>query len=407
MKITGIITEYNPFHLGHKFHLDNCKKDTNCDGVICIMSGNFVQRGLPAITDKWSRANMAVEAGVDLVLELPTLFATASAEYFAFGSVSILDSLNIVDSIYFGSEVGSMPLIKEVSQILAFEPADFKHILSENLKLGLPFPKARANALEEYIKEYSSKDLDLTMLNTFLSSSNNILALEYCKNLLRIGSNITPLTLKREGSLYNDKETKENKFASATAIRDNIYKNNSLYHIKEFLPNYTYNILNSKKYFPDVNEMFNFIKYNLTLYPSLISNITDATEGLDNKILNEISRSNSFDKLINNCKSKRYTYTRISRVLSHVYLGITNNLYGLINQQPEYIRVLALNSTGAKILKEIKNASDVNIITKVPRKISDPLLALDIKATNLYSLLNKDLEMSSDYLKSPIIKKDF
>ena len=408
MNITGIITEYNPFHLGHEFHLENCRKDTKCDAVICIMSGNFVQRGLPAITDKWSRTKMALEAGIDLVIELPTIYAVSSAEYFAFGAISLLNSLSVVDNIYFGSEAGDTKLIKLIANILNDEPKEFKIFLKESLSLGNPYPKARAYSLKKYISEVLKLNINLENISEFLNSSNNILGIEYCKSLLKLNSPIKTFTLKREGSNYNSKEINKNKFASATAIRESIYTNNSIKATKEFLPGFTYNILNSKNSFSSLESMFNYIKYILTLDPSKLSLISDASEGLDNKILNELKNSNSFEELISRCKSKRYTYTRISRVLCQLFLGFDENLNKLKKSEPSYIRVLGLSETGAKILKEIKNNSNINIniITKVPKKISDPILELDIKATNLYSLLNPDIKINSDYLISPIIKKD-
>lgn len=406
MKISGLITEYNPFHLGHKFHFENCKKNTSADATICVMSGNFVQRGMPALTDKWSRAKMALDSGVDLVVELPTLYAVSSAEHFAFGAISLLNSLNIIDNVYFGSEAGSIELIKLIANILANEPLEFKKLLKENLSLGLPFPKARAKSLASYILEYSKTTIDISDLDKFLNSSNNILGIEYCKSINRLKSNINPLTLKREGSNYNDTSMTKHPFASATAIRTNIFANNSLDSIKKFLPEVSYNILSEQKYFADPSSMFNYIKYQLMLYPSVISQIADASEGLDNKILNELRIATSYDDLINRCKSKRYTHTRISRILCHVFLGIDKELYSLIKTPPTYLRVLALNQNGAKILKEIKKNSDIKIITKVPQKITDPLLNLDIKATNLYSLLNPSIKENSDYLLSPIIKKN-
>lgn len=406
MRISGIITEYNPFHLGHNFHLENCKKDTNPDGVICIMSGNFVQRGLPAITDKWSRAEMAIKSGVDLVIELPTLFAVSSAEFFSFGAISILDSLNIVNNIYFGSEAGDTKVLNIIADILVSEPTSFKSILKENLDKGLAFPVARANALEIYIKQNIDLDINSTELSDILNSSNNILGIEYCKSIQRLNSSIIPTTLKRSGSNYNDKVAQENKFASATAIREYIKTENSLESTKELLPIQTYNILKSKKDLASPELMFNYIKYNLLLNPNLATDIKDANEGLSNKILKELANSNSFEELISNCKSKRYTHTRISRVLCLIFLGINSKTQELLHQRPKYIRVLALNQTGAKILKQIKKNSDIQIITKLPRHIDDPLLKLDIKATNLYSLLNKDLPLNSDYFKSPFIQKD-
>ncbi|MGL4761443.1 MAG: nucleotidyltransferase [Sarcina sp.] len=405
MKISGIVTEYNPFHLGHNFHLENCKIDTSSDAVICVMSGNFVQRGTPALLDKWSRAQMAIDNGVDLVIELPTLYAVSSAEHFAFGAISLLDSINVVDNIYFGSELGSVDLIMLIADILAVEPLEFKILLKDLLALGLPFPKARSKSLQIYILEHKKTNLDISSLESFLNSPNNILGIEYCKNIIRLNSSIKPITLKREGSDYNDTKTKKNSFASATAIRNEIL-HNSVDSIKEFLPKQTYNILKNKQYFTNPASMFNYIRYQLMLYPSIISEIQDASEGLDNKILNEIKVAKNYEDLLLKCKSKRYTHTRISRIICHLFLGIDKVLYDKLKERPNYIRVLALNKTGGKILKSIKNNSEIEIITKVPRKISDPLLALDVRATNLYSLLNPTLKESSDYLLSPIIKKD-
>lgn len=406
LNITGIITEYNPFHFGHKFHLENCKKDTSCDAVICIMSGNFVQRGLPALTDKWTRTKMALDASVDLVIELPTLYAISSAEYFAFAAISILDSLNVVNNVYFGSEAGDIDLILLTAKILNDEPLEFKNFLKSELESGVSFPKSRAKSVQKYMSNILNLNVDPLTLEAFLNSSNNILAIEYCKSILNFNSNIKPFTLKRTGSDYNDKFTQKDKFASATAIRESILNTNSLESIKEFLPSFTHNILNSKTSFTNPELMFSYIKYNLALSPENIKNIEDASEGLDNKILKEFKNCNSLAELISKCKSKRYTYTRINRILCQLFLGFSNDLYSFKKSRPNYIRVLGFSENGAKILKEIKKNSSIEIITKIPREITNPLLQLDIKATNLYSLLDKDLKFASDYLISPIIKKN-
>lgn len=187
--ITGIITEYNPFHKGHEYHLQKAKSDTNSDGIVCVMSGNFMQRGIPSIIDKWKRAEMAIKNGVDLVLELPLVYSISSAEYFAFGSVSLLNSLGIVDNLYFGSEDGDVSTLKKIAEILADEPFEYKTILKENLKSGLPFHSSRSNALASYIK--SDDILDI------LRNSNNILGIEYIKTLKLLNSSICPYTLKK------------------------------------------------------------------------------------------------------------------------------------------------------------------------------------------------------------------
>ena len=230
MNITGIITEYNPFHLGHELHLKSSKEITNCDGVICVMSGNFVQRGLPALTDKWTRTKMALEAGVDLVVELPTLFATSSAEFFAFGAVSLLNC--------FGSECGDIDLIKKLSEIIINEPPIFKEYLKDYLKEGLPFPKARSEALMKYLDDNNYK-IDFSYLEKVLNSSNNILAIEYCKSLYKLQSSIKPFTIQRLGADYNDEKLSKNEIASASAIRKSIYTSN-IEESLDFMPEYSY-----------------------------------------------------------------------------------------------------------------------------------------------------------------------
>ena len=232
MRITSIISEYNPFHEGHKYHMENAKKITNSDFTIVIMSGDFTQRGTPAIIDKYARARQALCNGADLVLELPVCFATASAEGFAFGAVSILDKLGVIDSLVFGSECGDIEPIRKVADFLSEESFasnnfnslgepdpfntshkinNFRERLQFFLKQGLSFPKARAKALHEIFPA-----LD----NAFLSSSNNILGIEYCRALKYFGSSITPMTIPRKDNLYHDEELAgTGKLSSATAIR--------------------------------------------------------------------------------------------------------------------------------------------------------------------------------------------
>ena len=198
MKITGIITEYNPFHNGHLYHLNTAKKVTNCHGIVCIMSGNFVQRGEPAIIDKWKRTEMALLNGVDLVIELPTFYAVSSAEFFAKGAVDILNNIGVVDNIFFGSECGDINLLYKIAEVLTKEPKEFKLKIKENLKSGVTYAKAREKTLIDI--------LDNEDLNEILSNSNNILGIEYIKAIIKSNSSITPLTMKREGSKYNDKK---------------------------------------------------------------------------------------------------------------------------------------------------------------------------------------------------------
>lgn len=398
MNLTGIITEYNPFHNGHKLHLETAIHNTNADGIVCIMSGNFVQRGEAALLDKWTRTQIALENGVDLVIELPTYYALSSAENFAFGSVSILNSLNCVNNLFFGSEVGDVNILHKIATILTDEPIEYKENLKYFLNQGLSFPSARENSLLKILGNE---------VKEVISSSNNILGIEYIKSLLTLKSKIIPSTLKREGSTYNDGNLSLT-FSSATAIRAALKSNDSTEIIKTTVPEPTYKILKEKlKDIENLNfqdEMFKYIKFKLITSCVNFNNLSDVNEGIDNKLLKEIYNSNSYSEFVFKCKSKRYTYTKISRILTKIFIGIDSfNEKDLNNCENLYCRVLGFNSKGREILKHIKKNSDINLITKVGKFTDNPLLDLDIQATKAYSLLNKNINPNMDYLQSPII----
>lgn len=398
MNLTGIITEYNPFHNGHKLHLETAIHNTNADGIVCIMSGNFVQRGEAALLDKWTRTQIALENGVDLVIELPTYYALSSAENFAFGSVSILNSLNCVNNLFFGSEVGDVNILHKIATILTDEPIEYKENLKYFLNQGLSFPSARENSLLKILGNE---------VKEVISSSNNILGIEYIKSLLTLKSKIIPSTLKREGSTYND-ENLSLTFSSATAIRAALKSNDSTEIIKTTVPEPTYKILKEKlKDIENLNfqdEMFKYIKFKLITSCVNFNNLSDVNEGIDNKLLKEIYNSNSYSEFVFKCKSKRYTYTKISRILTKIFIGIDSfNEKDLNNCENLYCRVLGFNSKGREILKHIKKNSDIKLITKVGKFTDNPLLDLDIQATKAYSLLNKNINPNMDYLQSPII----
>ena len=400
MNITGIITEYNPFHNGHKFHLEESKKQTKSDGTICIMSGNFVQRGGPAIIDKWKRTEMALNNGVDLIIELPTFYAVSSAEFFAKGAVSILNSLNIVNNLFFGSEIGDAKALSEIAKVLVSEDERFQNILKENLSLGLTFAKAREKSLIEY--------LNSSEINNIITSSNNILGIEYIKAILKLNSSINPVALKREGSNYNDKSLSQT-FSSATSIREVLKNTSNIEDLKNIIPLESYEVfskLQEQDYrFTFEEEMFKYIKYKIQTNCVNFNNLYEVTEGLDNKIIKEISSSNSLHEFILKIKSKRYTYSKISRILTHIYLGLDNDDFkDIANENNLYVRVLGFNKTGREILSLIKANSSIPLITKVPRFTNNPLLKFDLQATACYSLLNDKVNHFNDYLQSPIIK---
>lgn len=402
MKTVAIICEYNPLHKGHVYHINHTREYTKCHGIVCLMSGNFMQRGIPALIDKWKRAEIAIKSGADLVIELPSIFSVASAEFFAKGAIDILDSIGVVDYISFGSESGDIKLIKELAIILSEEPMEYKESLKGYLNKGIPFAKAKAESLKDYISFKDSSLASSSKLTSLLQSSNNILALEYCKALYKNNSKIKPITLIRLGDNYNETTLTSN-FASATAIRDAL-KSKDVYSIKDYVPESTFQELiklsNNNYKFIFEDSMFPYLKYKLMLNKDL-QKLPDVSEGLDNRIYNAINNSNNIQELILKSKTKRYTYTRISRILCQYFSGFEEyDISSLRKSAPSYVRILAFNHIGREIIKEIKNISSMELVNKIPKNIST-MLELDIKTTKAYSILNPNINPSEDFLKSP------
>ncbi|WP_282804135.1 nucleotidyltransferase [Clostridium tetani] len=402
MNITGVIVEYNPFHNGHLYHLNKTKEITDCNGIIAVMSGHFVQRGSPALLDKWTRAKLALLNGVDLVLELPTIYSTSSAEFFAYGATSLLDGINVVNNLCFGSELGNIDIILKTSKILQEEPLSFKEDLKNFIGKGISFPNAREKALINFmIKEKNSFDF-----NNLLCLSNNILALEYCKNLFKINSNIKPFTVKRQGSHYNCLHLRDN-LSSATAIREYIGNNENLDNLVKSVPETVLNMLknfqNEQCKFPFEGDMFTYIKHKYFSNTGSIENLPDVSEGIHNRIYRALDTCNTLKEAIDMIKTKRYTYTRIKRILCHYFIGMDIINSDELRRKPcPYARILGFNRKGQDILKLIKKSSNIPIINKIPKTI-DSTLKLDINATKCYSLLNHKVNPLDDFLKNPII----
>ena len=421
MKIVGLVVEYNPFHNGHLYHLNKSKEVTNATHSIAVMSGNFLQRGEPALFDKYTRAQIAVSNGVDLVVELPSLFACQSAEIFSHGAVALLNSLNCIDSICFGSEEGDIQILYQIASILTNEPIQFKNILKAYLDEGLLFAVARSKALYDYISSNNLLDIPEEKLNTILNSSNNILGIEYIKSLIRLNSNIKPYTITRIKSEYNSEIISSN-ICSATAIRKVLKDSFELSDISNVVPYHTlYAIENSikKEFNPMFDEYyFDIIKQIIVRDINNLNSYFDVNEGIENKIYKSVFTSNSLDSLQQDIKSKRYTLTRVKRILNNILLGITKedmNKVKSISYIP-YVRVLAFNDKGREIIKQIKLNSDIYIVNKFANidfnsdDLFETLINYDIKASNMYNLIyyknNLDkLKGPMDYYLSPIYVK--
>lgn len=417
MNLLGLVVEYNPFHNGHKYHLEKSKEITNATHTVAIMSGSFLQRGEPALFDKYTRAEIAVKNGVDLVIELPTLYACQSAEIFSHGAVATLNSLNCVNSLCFGSEEGNIDILQTISEILVKEPSDFKTTLKNFLDEGIVFPVARSKALYEYIKNNHLLELSEDELQQVLNSSNNILGIEYIKSLIKLNSSIKPYTITRIASKYNSTDIESN-ICSATAIRNSLKDNTDLKLIENVVPLHTFNEINHKIN-TNFNPVFDYMFYDL-LSSTIIRDVDNLTkyfevnEGIENKIYSNVFTSKNLEELINSTKSKRYTMTKIKRTLNNILLGINRDDVIKVKDldRVPYIRILAFNNKGREIIKKIKTSSDIEIITKfskishVDDPIFDTLIKYDLKSSNMYNLIyyknNRNLlKGPMDYYLSP------
>lgn len=398
MNITGIIAEYNPLHNGHIYHLLETKKICNSDAVVCVMSGNFVQRGEPALIDKWSRSKSAILSGIDLVLELPCIYSLSSAEFFAFGAVSLLNSLGVINNICFGSESGNIKNIEYISSLLNSEPYEYKNYLKCNLDEGLSFPKARMEA----IKKFMSKNSQLHLSEDEMKTSNNVLGIEYCKSLKRLNSIIKPYTVKRKGSLYAD--TKLSDYPSATSIRTSLKEFKNAAALKNLIPESSFEVVkNNINNITFKDSMFNFLKYKAYTNKDSLKNLPDISEGLENKVYEALKKCNNIDEALAFMKSKRYTYTRLSRILTQYYIGFDCYNTDYLRKLPcPYARILGFSERGKEILRLMKSQSKIPLISKV-NKLNNETLNLDIQATRAYSLINTSVNFLDDYLKKPVI----
>ena len=389
MKIVGLITEYNPFHNGHKYHLDKALNQTGADYAIVVMSGDFVQRGAPAIMPKHLRTQIALEAGADVVIELPVLYATGSAELFAMGAVSLLHSLNCVNTICFGTEAGDVVALEQIARILCEEPIEYKSALQKYLKEGNVFPLARQKALIGIIGNDS--------LSSILESPNNILGIEYIKALYRLKSKITPVAIQREESHYHDTELKT-VYSSATAIRkvfsqtENI--SSAVETLKQQMPHKAIPLLieNFQKRFPIYADDFSLLlKYRLlTETNSSLLNYMDINETLANRIYKNRNQFISFKQFCEEIKTRDITYTRVSRALLHILLQIKKE----DNPLPSYAHILGFRKDSSALLSVLKQKSSIPLITKLSSaslvEKENLFLQQDIFASDLYESVVTD-----------------
>lgn len=411
-KAVGIIAEYNPFHKGHEYQIQQAKEKTGAEIAVILMSGDFVQRGTPAIFAKHQRTAMALLGGADIVFELPSFYACGSAEYFSSGAVSIFNAFNSIDFLCFGSESGEIDSCHFLGKLLAEEPKLYEEKLRSFLKKGLSFPAARKSALTEYLKEKN-----IPFPENFLDTPNNILGIEYCKALIAQNSNIIPVTIKRIGSAYHETSLSL-AYPSASAIRKELI---ATWNTQKFLSdtlksaqpssvsNYLYSIL-EKEVFLTENDFSLLLKYELMKNtPESLCAFSDMSTDLARRIYHHLNAFKTFTQFAEQLKTKELTYTRICRALLHVLLNISSDFPSV---SPAYVRLLGFKKESSSFLRTLQKNSDIPIITKAAdyRKLlpkeAHSLFEKDLFVSNLYETVKcnkKSTAFTNDLQKPPII----
>jgi len=382
--VVGIIAEYNPFHFGHRYLIDEAKRLTGADTVICAMSGNFVQRGAPAALDKWTRASIAMENGIDAVVEIPVVYCLGSASFYAYGGVRILESLTDVTHLAFGSETGDLEHLQKIADLYCEQKDEINERTRLAAKDGASFPCAQAKVVEEILSVNLEK----------YTNPNDILGVEYLKNI----QHMTPVAIVRQGAGYHDALSTDTCYQSSSAIRKLIRQGQD---VRKYVPESGAEV----SYHMNEESWLELIRYKiLTSSADELEAAPGGDEGLGNRLKAAAIEAESIDQLILAVKSKRHTYTRISRWLYQILLGITREMP---YRSPEYIRILGLTERGRKLIRRIQKEehSSLPIITNVHQQTrNSEMLAMDIRASDIYHLANSmDLYNGSDYRRKPIM----
>lgn len=422
MKVLGIVVEYNPFHYGHLHHLRESIKLVNPDYVVAVMSGNFCQRGEPAIVNKYARAKIALLNGVDLVLELPTVYAIQDAGGFALGSVGILHKTRVVTDIVFGSESGDIEFLKKVAHMLVNQTPEFQAEFKKQLKMGFSYPNARKYALMGVLSEEVVK----------LSKSNDILGIEYLKALMKYNSSIEPHVINRIGADYNDPVFK-GKLSSATAIRK-VIKAGEFEAAKDAIPPTTYEILKEEFSKGRGPIFWEYLEFVIAMFRKMrredFEKIYSFNEGLDLRFWEAARQTGDLQQFVELVKAKRFTYSRIRRAILHVLFDLEKEQMEKSNVLgPQYLRILGFNNKGRELLKEIKRKSEIPLIAtaslykqvleevekqrnegkrewQVDRELYLWQFEKDILASDIYTFLYPDKSVRSagmDFEQQPIM----
>ena len=379
-KTVGIVCEYNPFHYGHRYHIEKAKEISGADACVCIMSGSMVQRGEPAIYDKWQRAKTAIDQGADLIIELPAYYALQSADNFAYGAVAMLDRLGVVDSLCFGAETDDIELLTKAAGIIANPTEEYQNAISSKIGSGSSYPEACEYALR--------KCIDITEHEFF--SPNNTLGICYIAALKRLNSDIEPLCIKRANDYHSSASS--DGFMSASAIRAMIASGEDY---KSFAPDYSafvsYSLLNADSY---------ILGFFRNADAKSLADVKGYEDGLANRVISAAKKACTSNEMYAMCTTKRYTLHRIKRFCACAMLGIRGE------HEPSYVRILGMNKKGSALIKNIKKLSALSIVTKAADFEGNAMYDMDIRATDFAALCADETAeryCGKDFLKSPYI----
>ncbi|GGL44861.1 nucleotidyltransferase [Sporolactobacillus putidus] len=386
MLIAGVITEYNPFHNGHLYQLDTLRQTLRPDLIVSVMSGDFLQRGEPAVVSKWDRTRMALQAGIDLIIELPYIFSVGKADIFARGAVSVLDQLG-VSHLIFGSEIGRTEPFFHTLSLIENNKERYNQALKEALREGMSYPNAHAAAYRLLSSSADGELVDLTQ-------PNNSLGFHYIQAIHNRKSAMIPVTILRKETGHGDRTfDSEASIASARSIRSYLLGGGSLTNLQNKIPSFVYSSLNRKNEFhgfTDWETFFPFLKYRLlSSTAQQLSQIYEMEEGIEHRLLSYIAKADNFYNFISSVKTKRYTWARLQRLSVHVLTNTSKSdarLPAAAGEAP-YLRLLGMNKKGQNYLAAIRKDLQVPLVAKI-RKHRNPILDLDIRAAALYDFLS-------------------
>jgi len=391
MRVAAIIAEYNPLHNGHEFQIKKAKQLTGADFIIVVMSGDFTQRGVPAIIDKYERTKMALNAGADLIIELPLYYSCSSAEYFASGAINLLNKLGIVDYLVFGSECGDIKILTDIADVLIDRKEEISGVIHSLVKEGMSYPIARVRAVEEAIPN-SYKHVEA------MNYPNNILGFEYIRALKQFDSKIKPVTNLRIGAGYHDRMM-DNPICSALAIRSSLEELGDLERIRPQVPFHVYKILEEQmdKKFPILNkDISSILKYKLLLdEPKGYEDYVDISKDFSGKIIKNLNKYESYSQFCELLKSKDITYVRVARNLLHILLNIKKESMGRYKEEGYvyYARILGFKRSSSELLSSLKAEAKIPLISKLAdarnqlNPIGMEMLETDIQAAHIYDTI--------------------